>query len=93
MLKEVFGNFGGCYVPDKQKACLEELAQAFMQYKDDPDFKAELAHYLKDYVGRSTPLFYAERLTAACGGAKIYLKREDLNHTGAHKIKIGRAHV
>ncbi|MDF2612838.1 MAG: trpB [Clostridia bacterium] len=86
MLKDVFGNFGGAYVPDKQKEALRELEEAFLKYKDDEDFKNELQYYLKNYVGRSTPLYFAERLTEKCGGAKIYLKREDLNHTGAHKI-------
>lgn len=86
MLKDVFGNFGGAYVPEKQKEALRELEEAFLKYKDDEDFKNELQYYLKNYVGRSTPLYFAERLTNICGGAKIYLKREDLNHTGAHKI-------
>lgn len=86
MMKDVFGSFGGAYVPEAQLRALKELEEAYVQYKDDPEFKAELAYYLKEYVGRETPLYYAERLTKACGGAKIYLKREDLNHTGAHKI-------
>ncbi len=86
MLKDVFGNFGGAYVPDKQKEALKELEEAFLKYKDDEGFKNELHYYLKNYVGRMTPLYFAERLTKMCGGAKIYLKREDLNHTGAHKI-------
>lgn len=86
MLKDVFGNFGGAYVPDKQKEALSELESAFLAYRDDEDFKKELAYYLKNYVGRQTPLYFAERFTKNCGGAKIYLKREDLNHTGAHKI-------
>ncbi|MDA3731763.1 tryptophan synthase subunit beta [Niameybacter massiliensis] len=86
MLKDVFGNFGGAYVPEAQLNALKELEQAFVKYKDDEAFKAELNYYLHDYVGRESPLYYAENLTKACGGAKIYLKREDLNHTGAHKI-------
>lgn len=86
MLKSVFGNFGGAYVPEAQLKALRELEEAFLKYRDDKEFQEELTYYLKEYVGRETPLFYAERLTAACGGAKIYLKREDLNHTGAHKI-------
>ena len=86
MLKDVFGNFGGAYVPQKQKEVLKALEEAFLKYQDDADFKEELAMYLKEYVGRSTPLYYAKRLTKQLGGAKIYLKREDLNHTGAHKI-------
>lgn len=65
---------------------LEEFEAAFLKYKDDKDFKTELAHYLKNYVGRPSPLYYASKLTEHYGKAKIYLKREDLNHTGAHKI-------
>ena len=86
MLKDVFGNFGGTYVPEKQQEVLKKLEEVFVTYKEDEDFKKELEGYLKDYVGRETPLYYAKNLTKACGGAKIYLKREDLNHTGAHKI-------
>lgn len=86
MLKDVFGNFGGAYVPEKQQVALKELEAAFLKYKDDPDFKKDLQYYLKHYVGRQTPLYFAERLSEYAGGAKIYLKREDLNHTGAHKI-------
>lgn len=86
MLKDVFGNFGGAYVPEAQLEALRELEEAFLKYRDDEEFKAELKYYLKDYVGRETPLYYAERMTQLCGGGKIYLKREDLNHTGAHKI-------
>jgi tryptophan synthase beta chain len=69
------------------------LEQAFLTYKDDPDFNAELEYYFKDYVGRPSPLYYAERLTQHLGGAKIYLKREELNHTGSHKINnvLGQA--
>ncbi len=86
MLKKEFGNFGGAYVGEAQLAVLKELEDAFVEYKDDEEFINELNYYLKDYVGRETPLYYADRLTKHCGGAKIYLKREDLNHTGAHKI-------
>ncbi len=86
MLKSVFGNFGGAYVPEKQKEALKQLEEAFLKYRDDEDFIKEFEYYLKDYVGRQTPLYYADRLTKKCNGAKIYLKREDLNHTGAHKI-------
>ncbi|MBO8138666.1 MAG: tryptophan synthase subunit beta [Desulfotomaculum sp.] len=81
-----FGDFGGAYVPDELKKVLDDLEAAFYRYKDDPDFIAELDYYFKDYVGRPNPLYFAERLTKKLGGAKIYLKREDLNHTGAHKI-------
>lgn len=86
MLKDVFGSFGGAYVPEAQLKALKELEEVFLKYRDDEDFNAELNYYLKDYVGRQSPLYYADNLTKVCGGAKIYLKREDLNHTGAHKI-------
>nr|WP_199312289.1 tryptophan synthase subunit beta [Phormidium tenue] len=86
-----FGQFGGKYVPETLMPALFELEQAFYQYRDEADFKAELDGLLKDYVGRATPLYFAERLTAHYrhpdgSGPDIYLKREDLNHTGAHKI-------
>jgi tryptophan synthase beta chain len=81
-----FGKFGGRFVPQDLVPVLEEVKTAFYQFKDDESFQRELDYYLKYYVGRPSPLYYAERLTQAVGGAKIYLKREDLNHTGAHKI-------
>jgi tryptophan synthase beta chain len=81
-----FGEYGGRFVPENLMAVLEEVKQAFYQYKNDPDFLKELDYYLKYFVGRPSPLYFAERLTREAGGAKIYLKREDLNHTGAHKI-------
>ncbi|MGG0822891.1 tryptophan synthase subunit beta [Paenibacillus turicensis] len=81
-----FGDFGGRYVPETLMNALIELEQSYEQVKDEPDFQAELAYLLKQYAGRENPLYYAERLTNHLGGAKIYLKREDLNHTGAHKI-------
>lgn len=81
-----FGEFGGSYVPDKLQPVLKRLDEAFQTYKDDPEFKRELDAYLKDFVGRPSPLYFAERLTQKLGGAKIYLKREELNHTGSHKI-------
>jgi tryptophan synthase beta chain len=81
-----FGEYGGRFVPENLVAVLEEVKQAFYQYKNDPDFLKELDYYLKYFVGRANPLYFAERLTREAGGAKIYLKREDLNHTGAHKI-------
>jgi tryptophan synthase beta chain len=86
-----FGQFGGKYVPETLMPALSELEQAFYQYRDDPAFKTELEGLLTDYVGRATPLYFAERLTAHYhrpdgSGPEIYLKREDLNHTGAHKI-------
>jgi tryptophan synthase beta chain len=86
----VFGEgdltFGGSFVPDELQAALDHVAEAFYRFKDDPDFQAELDYYLREYVGRPNPLYYAENLSKKLGGAKIYLKREDLNHTGAHKI-------
>ncbi|MFZ5826427.1 MAG: tryptophan synthase subunit beta [Bacillota bacterium] len=81
-----FGPFGGRYVPETLMAACIELEQAYNRYKDDPEFLEELAYYRSQYIGRATPLYFAERLTRHAGGAKIYLKREDLNHTGAHKI-------
>ncbi|MEM6521071.1 MAG: tryptophan synthase subunit beta [Cyanobacteria bacterium P01_C01_bin.70] len=86
-----FGQFGGKYVPETLMPALAELEEAYYRYRDTEDFKAELTGLLKDYVGRKTPLYFAERLTAHYArpdgsGPQIYLKREDLNHTGAHKI-------
>jgi len=81
-----FGEFGGKYVPELLIPALEELEEAYDKYKDDPEFIEEFEYYLEQYVGRANPLYYAERLTNKLGGAKIYLKREDLNHMGAHKI-------
>lgn len=81
-----FGIFGGQFVPETLMPALEELTLAYEEARSDPSFQEELNYYLKDYVGRPTPLYFAERLTRYLGGAKIYLKREDLNHTGAHKI-------
>lgn len=81
-----FGEFGGSFIPPELQEVMDYLADQFYTYKDDPEFNEELRYYLKEYVGRENPLTYAEQLTKAWGGAKIYLKREDLNHTGAHKI-------
>lgn len=81
-----FGQFGGMFVPETLMAPLQELACAYAEAKADPAFQAELDDLLKNYCGRETPLYYAERWTKLLGGAKIYLKREDLLHTGAHKI-------
>ena len=81
-----FGQFGGAYVPESLKSVLEDLEKIFYKYIEDEEFLKELNYYLKQYVGRESPLYYAERLSEYAGGAKIYLKREDLNHTGAHKI-------
>ncbi|SFE31986.1 tryptophan synthase subunit beta [Alteribacillus iranensis] len=84
--KGFFGEFGGCFVPEQLQSVLERLDDAFQEYKNDEAFIQEYHAILKEYVGRENPLTYAERLTNKLGGAKIYLKREDLNHTGAHKI-------
>lgn len=81
-----FGRFGGRYVPETLMSALEELEEAYLAVREDPEFRRELDYYLKNYVGRPTPLYFAERLTKELGGARIFLKREDLNHTGAHKI-------
>ncbi|WP_017317607.1 tryptophan synthase subunit beta [Mastigocladopsis repens] len=86
-----FGKFGGKYVPETLMPALSELETAYEQYRNEPSFQEELQNLLKDYVGRATPLYFAERLTAHYArpdgtGSQIYLKREDLNHTGAHKI-------
>jgi tryptophan synthase beta chain len=81
-----FGIYGGRYVPETLMAALEELEAAYALAKEDAAFQAELSDLLKNYCGRPTPLYFAKRLTEMCGGAKIYLKREDLLHTGAHKI-------
>ena len=85
-IKGKFGQFGGAYVAESLVATLEELEAAYEKAKQDPDFQKEFDYLMKEYVGRENPLYYAERLTDKLGGAKIYLKREDLNHTGAHKI-------
>lgn len=81
-----FGEFGGSQVPADLQKVLDILEENFYKFKDDPDFIDELHYYYKEYVGRTSPLYFAENLTKQCGGAKIYLKREDLNHTGSHKI-------
>ncbi len=93
MTKGKFGPYGGQFVPETLMPALVELESAYEAAQADPDFQAEFEHLLKTYVGRPTPLTYAGRLTAHLGGAKIYLKREDLNHTGAHKINnaLGQA--
>ena len=81
-----FGIFGGRFVAETLMPLILEVEQAYSKYKDDPTFQDELNYYLKHYVGRPSPLYYAERLTEHLGGAKIYMKRDELNHTGAHKI-------
>src|SRR5690349_16040048 len=88
-----FGPYGGRYVPEVLMAPLEELESAFSEAREDPAFQAELAGLLRDYAGRPTPLYRAQRLSDPFNGARIYLKREDLLHTGAHKINnaLGQA--
>ncbi|QSQ08082.1 Tryptophan synthase beta chain [Koleobacter methoxysyntrophicus] len=88
-----FGLFGGRYVPETLIPALDELEKAYNEAVKSPDFNIALSYYLKNYSGRPTPLYYAENLTRTLGGAKIFLKREDLNHTGAHKINntLGQA--
>lgn len=88
-----FGQFGGKYAPEVLMPALTELEQAYARYKDDPEFLAELRDLEQHYVGRATPLYFAESMTREMGGARVYLKREDLAHTGAHKINnaLGQA--
>ena len=88
-----FGEFGGRYVPETLIAALDQLDQEYRAAQKDPSFQAELDVLLRDFVGRSSPLYFAKRLTEECGGAQIWFKREDLNHTGAHKINstLGQA--
>lgn len=84
--KGYFGQFGGSFVPEQIQVLLDQLEETFEQYRNDPEFLAEYQAYLKDYAGRETPLYVAESLSKELGGAKIYLKREDLNHLGSHKL-------
>ncbi len=88
-----FGDFGGRYIPETLVPAVEELEENYLKFKDDKNFKKELEYYLKYYAGRPTPLYFAKNLTEKIGGAKIYLKREDLLHGGAHKINntLGQA--
>ena len=88
-----FGPYGGKFAPEVLMPALEELEAFYLKIRDDAEFKKELNGLLRDFVGRPSPLYFAERMTGHCGGAKIYLKREDLNHTGAHKINnsLGQA--
>ncbi|NOU69060.1 tryptophan synthase subunit beta [Paenibacillus sp. LMG 31461] len=81
-----FGEFGGSFVPPELQEVLNYLSEQFYKYKDDAEFNEEYSYYLREYVGRENPLTYVKRLSETWGGAKVYLKREDLNHTGAHKI-------
>src|SRR5436305_7742321 len=88
-----FGPYGGRYVPETLMHALRQLTDCYEQARQDAEFQKQLDYYLRQYVGRPSPLYFAERLTAEAGGARIFLKREDLNHTGAHKINncIGQA--
>ncbi len=88
-----FGDFGGKFVPETLMAALDELETAYREVKEDKEFQDRLGHLLRNYAGRPTPLYFAENLSRHCGGARIYLKREDLAHTGAHKINnaLGQA--
>jgi tryptophan synthase beta chain len=88
-----FGPYGGRFVPETLVSALEELEREYQKARSDPEFRKEFSNLLANYCGRPTPLYFAERLTERLGGAKIYLKREDLLHTGAHKINnaIGQA--
>jgi len=88
-----FGKYGGVFVAETLIHALDELRQAYQRYRNDPEFQAELAYELKHYVGRPSPIYHAKRLSSKFGGAQILLKREDLNHTGAHKINntVGQA--
>ncbi len=91
--KGFYGEYGGCFIPDELREAFNEIQETYSYLKEDKDFKEELAYLYKHYVGRPSPIFYAKNLTFKTGGAKIFLKREDLNHTGAHKINhaIGEA--
>lgn len=88
-----FGMYGGQYIPETLMNAVIELEEAYEHYKKDPDFQAELAKLFNEYAGRPSRLYFAEKMTVDLGGPKIYLKREDLNHTGAHKINnvLGQA--
>jgi len=91
--KGYFGSYGGCFVPETIMHALKELEEAFFKSKKDKEFQRELSYLQKTYIGRPTPLYFAKRFTEYLGGAKVYLKREDLAHTGAHKINNALAQV
>ena len=93
MIKGRFGIHGGQYIPETLMNAVIELEEAYCRWKDDPGFNRDLTELLNEYAGRPSRLYYAARMTADLGGAKVYLKREDLNHTGAHKINnvLGQA--
>ena len=86
MSKGMFGCHGGQFIPETLMNAVIELEEAYNHYKNDPEFQKELTQLLNEYAGRPSRLYYAERMTKDLGGAKIYLKREDLNHTGSHKL-------
>ena len=88
-----FGEYGGMYIPETLMNAVLELNEAYERFKDDPEFRSELQYLLNEYASRPSRLYYAANMTRDLGGAKIYLKREDLNHTGAHKINnaLGQA--
>ncbi|MGI6119320.1 MAG: tryptophan synthase subunit beta [Desulfosporosinus sp.] len=86
MKKGRFGDYGGQYIPETLMKAVQKLEEAYEAYKNDPDFQNKLADLLRNYAGRPSLLYYAEKMTGDLGGAKLYLKREDLNHTGSHKI-------
>ncbi len=88
-----FGPYGGVFVAETLRAALDELTLAYSRCREDPEFQRELAYELEHYVGRPSPIYHAKRLSEKIGGAQIYLKREDLNHTGAHKVNntVGQA--
>ncbi len=91
--KGYYGEYGGSYIPELLVPAVQEVGAAYEKYRDDPDFNAEFETLLRDYAGRPSMLYDAQNLTNTLGGAHIYLKREDLNHTGAHKINnvLGQA--
>ena len=84
--KGYFGDYGGSYIPPQLQEIMDEITKKYEEMRDDPEFQEELKYLLKHYVGRPSPIFYAKNLSKKLGGAQIYFKREDLNHTGAHKI-------
>jgi len=88
-----FGPYGGTFVAETLRQALDELTAAYLKFREDPEFKAELAWEYEHYIGRPSPIYHARRLSEKCGGAQIYVKREDLNHTGAHKVNntVGQA--
>ena len=88
-----FGPYGGTFVAETLRQALDELTAAYLRFREDPEFKAELAWEYEHYIGRPSPIYHARRLSEKCGGAQIYVKREDLNHTGAHKVNntVGQA--